>query len=107
MSKRGEIQVGQNIFKPSGVWGTHFSHNKGKNHETYIEYMDVREVSLPLSFSPDLDMRKGPSKLPEMAIYGNWNGRGIFQRQEGFRIQKLTKDYNKAQEGGHFKVKRR
>jgi len=104
---KGEVLIGQNIFKPSGVWGRCFSHNVGKNHETYIEYPDMREISLPLSISPNIDIRKGPAKIPEQAIYGNWNGRGIFQRQEGLRIQKLTKDYNKAQEGGHFERRRR
>jgi hypothetical protein len=103
----GLIKVGQSTFRPSGVWDTHFSHNKGKNHETYIEYPDMREIGLPLTFSPELDIRKGPAKIPEMAIYGNWNGRGIFQRVEGLRAQKLTKDYNKAQESGHFNIKRR
>jgi hypothetical protein len=104
---KGEILVGKKIFRPSGVFSTHFSHNVGKNHETYIEYPDMREMSLPLAVVPPIDIRKGPAQIPEQAIYGNWNGRGIFQRQEGFRIQKLTKDYNKAQEGGHFEKRRR
>ncbi|MFA6185542.1 MAG: hypothetical protein WC720_05370 [Candidatus Shapirobacteria bacterium] len=104
---KGEILVGRKVFRPSGVFSTHFSHNVGKNHETYIEYPDAREISLPLNSIPQIDIRKGPAKIPEQAIYGNWNGRGIFQRQEGFRIQNLTRIYNKSQESGHFETKRR
>lgn len=79
---RNSILIGQEEIIPKGIFGDHVSHNTGRNHETHIEYPDNREITLPLSAKCEISFPKTYGKQPQQAIFGNWNGKGIFERAE-------------------------
>jgi hypothetical protein len=89
-----EINIGTTRINPSGCFADHFSHNVGNNHETYIEYMDNREISLPLASNGTQINTNSSIKLPIQAIYGNWNGKSIFERKECKERQRQQKRDN-------------
>jgi hypothetical protein len=80
MKKEMKIMLGVTEISPSGIFNDHVSHNVGKNHETYIEYPDMREISLPLSANGNIINLQTKGKTPFQAIFGNWNGKGIYER---------------------------
>lgn len=73
------VKIGQSEFIPNGIFPTHFSHNIGKNHETYIEYVDNREITLPLSANHN-ELKPTRGVNPRFGLFGNWNGKGIYER---------------------------
>lgn len=89
------IKLGQIEIDPSGVFQDHFSHNVGRNHETYIEYPDMREISLPLCANGNQINTKSTIKLPYQGIFGNWNGKSIYERSECKERQQQQKRDNK------------
>ena len=89
------IQLGTIQINPNGIYPNHFSHNVGKNHETYIEYPDMREITLPLAANGTQINTDSTVRLPLQAIYGNWNGKSIYERKECKERQRQQKRENK------------
>ena len=69
------INVGLTRLNPCGIFPTYISHNVGKNHETYIEYVDNREITLPLTASFN-ELSPTYSQNAHFGLFGNWNGKG-------------------------------
>jgi hypothetical protein len=75
------ILLGSTEIIPSGIFSDHISHNRGKNHETYIEYPDMREIKLPLEGNQIIIESDTSPRLP-YGTFGTWEWVGYHERKQ-------------------------